>query len=491
MIVGTLAYLLVAAAAVTLTATPLILVGLLVVLAVVVALVSSTHADVVILMAVVAVLGVTPHQDHRLGVTSIAAGRTSPALSTLVAIGDSYMSGEGASVYYAGTDDGGGNQCRRAPTAWASLAADSGYQAMDFLACSGARTGNVVYPAADPLPTDPASRLFAGALAQRHIITPQGDGDGLSQLVRWQQDQARRHLVPALVVVSLGGNDGGFSTIGQMCLAPGSCAEKADLWNSALAQVRDQLRLTYTEIDETFPDVPVLTVGYPDPIYLADKECTQVTLRPDERQFVHDFLTGKPGQNGLNDVIAQTSAEFGFHYVDTMEDSLTGQNLQLCDPANDDRPGLNFIGLRSVRGAAEQRFNPTNWLHSSLHPNERGHAAMLRAFQTWLAQHTANEALPARRSVNPDDAQQLTQARTHWSSQAQTTAQNAVNSAPPCDLFAQDSTGCRPKGSTWALGQVRHTLLTGGLWLALLAAFAAWTLAIGFFASRRIAWAGR
>jgi hypothetical protein len=29
-----------------------------------------------------------------------------------------------------------------------------------------------------------------------------------------------------------------------------------------------------------------------------------------------------------------------------------------CDPPNDDRPGLNFLGLRSVRVAAEPRFNP-------------------------------------------------------------------------------------------------------------------------------------
>jgi hypothetical protein len=42
------------------------------------------------------------------------------------------------------------------------------------------------------------------------------------------------------------------------------------------------------------------------------------------------------------------------------------------DPVNDDRPGLNFVGLRSVRGAPEPRFNPTK-LDPSSHPNERGH----------------------------------------------------------------------------------------------------------------------
>jgi lysophospholipase L1-like esterase len=479
-----------AVAAWMVTGNVLVLAALFVLFAVVAALVSSTHADVVILMAVVSLLGVTPQQYHRVGLTGASAPSTGPASKTLVAIGDSYLSGEGASVYYAGTDDGGGNQCRRAPTSWVAMAASavgSGYQAMSFLACSGARTGNVLYKPRADIPSDSASQAFAAELARRGILSPQDDGDRdkagrlIGQLDEWRVDQERRRLAPALVVVTLGGNDAGFSTIGQMCLAPGSCDDQRNLWMDSLDQVRDQLRLAYTEIDETFPDVPVLTVGYPDPIMLRpDQRCDQVALTYKEREFIHDFLTRRGDKPGLNGVIEETSAEFGFHYVDTMQDALSGQNLQLCDPENDDRPGLNFIGLRSVRGTPEQRFNPANWLHSSLHPNERGHAAMLQAFQQWMAQ---NAPLSAR--LGATRARELAGARARWMSTPSVAAAATADRAGPCDLFADDSTGCRPQGGTWALEQVRIMLLRGGLWLGLLAAFASWALAVGVFARHR------
>ena len=113
-------------------------------LAIIIALASSTHADVAIAMVLVALLGVTPHQQSLPDLLTRQAP-PSQTLNTLVAIGDSYMSGEGASIYYDGTDDGGGNQCRRAPTAWAALASENGFDALEFLACSGARTSNVIY----------------------------------------------------------------------------------------------------------------------------------------------------------------------------------------------------------------------------------------------------------------------------------------------------------------------------------------------------------
>jgi hypothetical protein len=478
----------------------LLLVVFGVLLSIVIGLVSSTHADIVILIALAAVLGVTPQQDHRFGVTAMK-GDATHELKTLVAIGDSYLSGEGASIYYAGTDDAKKNECRRAPTSWAALAAESGYEAMSFLACSGARTGEIMLPVSDSqLPQDQGSQAFAKALNARGLIHPQDrgadeDGRQESQLEKWRRDQRDRSLMPALVVVSAGGNDAGFSTIGVMCLAPGSCDERSDLWIPTLSQVRDQLRLLYSEIDLVFPDTPVVTVGYPDPIALADKDappdesCGEVALTRKEQEFIHMFLTGtEDGKvDGLNDVIQQTSAEFGFHYVDTMEGALAGQQLQLCDTGNDGRPGLNFIGLRSVRGAAEQRFNPANWLHGSLHPNERGHAAMLRAFETWRAATTA--ASGGRLAVLPEDAtakQRLLAARATWANETPTTAIDA-SELPPCDLFAAGMTGCRTLGTRWAMEQIGDQLAKGWLAAMVLAGLGAWAAAVGFFGWRRIA----
>jgi GDSL-like Lipase/Acylhydrolase family len=490
---GTVLFVMCGALAVAVARTPWVLVVFVALLAIMIALASSTHADVAMVMAAVALLGVTPHPQ------SSSDQMTQPAppgqtLDTLVAIGDSYMSGEGASIYYEGTDEGDGNQCRRAPTAWAALAGDTGFQALEFLACSGARTGNVLYdPNADnpelAIPSHAGARRFRDELSEKHLIQTQKNGDRATQLDQWRADEVARGLKATMVVVSLGGNDAGFSTIGAMCVAPGSCDERKDLWIDSLKQVRSQLRLAYTEIAETFPNVPVVTVGYPDPILLERLPCKQVWLTPDERTFIHKFLTGDGNKDGLNDVVQQTSAEFGFYYVDTIETALAGVHLQLCDRRNDGRPGLNFVGLRSVRGAAEQRFNPANWIHSSLHPNERGHAAMLRAFQTWLAQQPY--PLPAREPIPPESEKHLQTALKMWSHDAPTQAQTAVSEAGPCDLFETSAAGCRTQGSDWALGQVRHMLLGGGLWLCIFAAAGALAVAVGFFADRRERWKER
>ncbi|MEU7907649.1 GDSL-type esterase/lipase family protein [Actinoplanes sp. NPDC049118] len=448
------------------------LIALMVVLALlVIALVSTTQADIAAVMAVVALMGVTPLQASEPGQFG-PRGRT----QVLVALGDSYMSGEGAAIYYVGTDDGGGNQCRRSPTAWAAMAAqdETNFDGLAFLACSGARTANV-------LTEHPTSSVADSALARVGVPAPrpQRDEPG-TQLDAYQK--IRGTFKPRIVVVSIGGNDAGFSTIGVMCVAPGNCDRKAGLWRDSLDQVRKQLRATYLEVDAAFPGVPVVVVPYPDPISIRENGCRQVALSRAEQRFVHEFLTG-----GLNRVIRQTAEEYGFHYLEEMQDALAKAHLQLCDPLNDGRPGINFIGLRSVRGIAEQRFNPANWTHSSLHPNERGHAAMLRVFQTWWATQkasiTARETVgvPARdRSADAlSDQQQTTQAL------AQATA---TRQAPPCSLFDSTNRGCRPQGQRWAYQQIGWTLLIYGAGV-LLAAAGAWCFAVALFARSRRHWA--
>jgi hypothetical protein len=106
----------------------------------VVALTSSTMADVAAVLALVAFMGITPRQADLPPKLTPSADRA----NVLVALGDSYMSGEGATTFYEGTDEGGGNGCRRSPTAWAALAGQQRpFDGLAFLACSGASTYNV------------------------------------------------------------------------------------------------------------------------------------------------------------------------------------------------------------------------------------------------------------------------------------------------------------------------------------------------------------
>jgi hypothetical protein len=61
----------------------------------------------------------------------------------IVAIGDSYMSGEGAARYFHGTDDPRTNRCHRAASAYPYLVADEIGASLIFAACSGARTYHI------------------------------------------------------------------------------------------------------------------------------------------------------------------------------------------------------------------------------------------------------------------------------------------------------------------------------------------------------------
>lgn len=411
----------------------------------VVALVSSTQADIAVLLAVVALLGITARE------ATVPPGLSPAGKSrVLVALGDSYMSGEGASIYYKGTDEGGGDTCRRAPTAWAALAGlQDPFDGMAFLACSGARTRNV-------LREDTSLETTA----------VQTDEPG-TQLAQYEALQSEAPFTPSLVVLSIGGNDAGFSTIGLMCVAPGNCKDKSDLWLDSLDQLEALLKETYDQVDAEFPGTPVLVTAYPDPIdnRHGDDRCGQVALVREERDFVAEFL------HKLNERIEKQATSHHFYYLGDMANALADANLQLCDPLNDGRPGVNFIGLRSVNGLAEQRFNPGNWSHTSLHPNERGHFAMLRTFEHWLAVNGPLKALPARTSV-------LTTTRADL-----TAPENSSMSSTPCDLLDEKTqAGCRPQGNKWMQEQLGGFLLRWAWWLVLLAAAAAWFAAVGIFA---------
>jgi lysophospholipase L1-like esterase len=427
------------------TGTWWVLVALGVLILLVVALASSTQADIVVVLALIALMGVTPHQAR----PGLPAGGD----DVLVALGDSYMSGEGAASFYAGTDQGGGDTCHRAPTAWAAMAGQKPqFDGVDFLACSGARTFDVrANPAEAPAPE----------LEEQEALT-----DGLdTQLAQYR---AHKHAyTPDLVVISVGGNDAGFATIGQMCLAPGDCSTQRDIWLAGLDEVERELRRTYAEVRANFRGVPVVAIPYPSPIAAEDAsgrtvQCDQVALSGNERTFITQFL------NALNGRVRAAAAEAHFYYLAEMRDSLRDADLQLCDPDNDGRPGINFIGLRSVNGAPDQRFNPMNWSHNSLHPNERGHAAMLRTFQIWRAEN------PDLAAEAPEDADAPSVEK----------ASADVPGAANCSVYDKGEDGCRAMGGQWALARLGQLGLTWG-WSAALAAAGAWMLAVGFFGWRR------
>jgi lysophospholipase L1-like esterase len=425
------------------------------------AIVSSTQADIAAVIAAVTLMGVTSMSDNKPKALTPQPGQA----RVLLALGDSYMSGEGADVYYSEkVDQDQGryrNHCNRAPTAWAVMAGQTTrlFDSVEFLACSGALTSHV----------------------RREVPPPEkGEESKKAQYNEpaTQLDQVRERLGedfdPSLVVISLGGNDAGFSTIGMMCMAPGDCSDKRDLWEDNLDEVGRALSEAFGEIRDDFPESPVLVTPYPAPIYTGGGECDQVTLLADEKRFISDFL------RGLNDRVQQAARSHRFYFLDEMEHSLAKAHLQLCDPDNGKRPGINFIRLRSVGGIAEQRFNPKNWYHNSLHPNERGHAAMLQVFEQWRADN------PDPPRDGPSTTAPADGGDPHSAGGARG-GQTTTN--PPCDLglFAREdgqsiTVRCDAEATAWVKGRLRDTILHQ-LWGAqiIVAMLAAWLLGVALF----------
>lgn len=105
-----------------------------------------------------------------------AAARPVGRTLHVVAIGDSYMSGEGAGTFYQETDRPGADLCHRASTAWPVRVTDAlrsdppaGYDSVSltFVACSGAQTMNV-------LPGESFSDPDQAARSQEQYPTAQG-----------------------------------------------------------------------------------------------------------------------------------------------------------------------------------------------------------------------------------------------------------------------------------------------------------------------------
>jgi lysophospholipase L1-like esterase len=349
-------------------------------LVLVAAFVSNTHADIAVILCVIALVGIAPVEVNvALADPFLPAGKPPSSdlraqSADLLALGDSYMSGEGAKTFIKGTDEADGDACRRSPTAYAVLGVgpETPFTHVSFLACSGARIVNVLPQPGTPHPCTPRE---PGPCPQSGESATQVDQIAAltSQLP---------HYKPDLVILSLGGNDAGFSQLGEACVAPGNCTAEKDMFLGNLRLVQSDLLRAYQALRAALPDTPVAVVPYPQPLY-GTKSCGAIALRSDERAFIRQFLIS------LDQVIEYDAEQAHFYYLGQMENALAGQNLQLCDPKNPGGYGINFVSPESVGGLPDQRFNPSHWLHDSFHPNERGHQAMLDAFSGWLTQHPA------------------------------------------------------------------------------------------------------
>jgi len=265
----------------------------------------------------------------------------------ILAIGDSFISGEGADTFIEGTNTkaADGNTCRRAATSYPYLVAAAQNPPMQAisLACSGAVSAEIHK---EPQKRNVDSTI-AGWLPQL---------DSLTHTDPVIVDPRAREAVE-VVLVSIGGNDTGFETIVMACLLPANCSDQRERWFAKAESLEGRLARTYQRIDRATGDAHVVVVPYP--LFVDTRECGNVAS-VEEFAFVVEFV------EVLNATIARAARTAGVVVADT---SRAFDGHFQCDP----EPAANMIVLAPPDGPISARLDPGAWVHGSMHPNAVGH----------------------------------------------------------------------------------------------------------------------
>ncbi|WP_439661516.1 SGNH/GDSL hydrolase family protein [Lentzea sp. HUAS TT2] len=219
-----------------------------------------------------------------------------------VALGDSYASGLGTGSY-----DGSSGSCKRGPLAYPALyAAATAPATFKSVACSGARTGDVITQ---------ANNLTAAT---------------------------------NLVTVQVGGNDAGFTDVITTCTF-GSDQDCTNRVNTAKAYAANTLpgllNNVYSTIRAKSPSARVVVLGYPR-IYKVPGSCN-VGLSDTKRAAINS------GSDALHATIGARAAAAGFSYVD-VRGAFTGH--EICSSS---------WWLNSLSWPVEESYHPNRAGHQS------------------------------------------------------------------------------------------------------------------------------
>jgi lysophospholipase L1-like esterase len=203
------------------------------------------------------------------GLAALCAGILAPASSAIAqpqyaALGDSYSSGVGTRVFYEET-------CYRSPDAYAPKIATARGYALSFQACSGATTSEV---------------------DSKQLGTLSGS--------------------TALVTITIGGNDAGFSEVLINCaLYYFTCQQSIEASKHFIEhELPGRLDTTYGDIRTHAPNAHVVVLGYPRLFTAEGKTCNFNALTSEHEKELN------AGANLLDSVISARAAAHGFTYVD-------------------------------------------------------------------------------------------------------------------------------------------------------------------------------
>ena len=270
----------------------------------------------------------------------------------LIAFGDSYISGEGADRFFPGTNKVGTDECRRSSTSYPHIVAQRLRVDLDFYACSGAKTFEVVAKAAEPLAAEEETQLF-----------------------KFKQVEAENNdpRPIAAVLVSVGGNDSWFGTLGQACFAPGTCDVHRNTLIQNINEIGGRIEVVYKEMRAVFgEETPVVAMPYP--LVMTEDSCEASPLTSQEHRFLFEFT------EVLNEHTRVGAVRAGVHWF---EPGVTAfDEHRICE--TDEDVAINVLDISPKRGSLWSRILPTHWAHGSAHPNEDGHRYTADHLTPWL-----------------------------------------------------------------------------------------------------------
>lgn len=271
-------------------------------------------------------------------------GITAPGLTAgqteYLALGDSYSSGEGAGDYVQATNVAGTNTCHSSPNSYPDVIAGAlGYTGSQFktIACSGARSTDVSANAQFPEAPDSNSL-----------------GDWLPGLEEQAQHVAETQ--PRFMTMTMGGNDIGFHTIVEHCVADAflstdcynSSQARQNLVNAIVGHFGEWSRMYSQLLSYAGSGATLYVIGYPQIVDLGN--CgSNVWLTAQDIIFANELIAY------LDYVIQQAAINAGAVYVDT-QGALNGH--ELCQ-ANTDLAVNGLTLARNGQPVSQESYHPT------------------------------------------------------------------------------------------------------------------------------------
>lgn len=293
----------------------------------------------------------------------------------LLGLGDSYISGEGAYNYrksqlgaeYEYDTDKGNNKCHTSEVSYPYLLGKKYFETYASVACSGAMTDDVITK----------SEKYVGQVEDGIKISDRKDTEALvSNFAPGYIDQIKfvEKYKPDVMLLSVGGNDIGFSDIVTLCVLTSRepCFQTKPERRELVAHINrmhDTLKDKYKKLLTASPGSSLYVMGYPEVVKVGGNCGLNVHMDADEVRFADQLVTY------INMVIARAAEAAGAQYIN-VSDAFRGHRL--CEQTK--TPAVNGLTLgNDILGMIGKE---------SYHPTAFGHELLARAIETKTAGFT-------------------------------------------------------------------------------------------------------